>query len=76
MRSSSGGTAATSDDGGRAGWLFQPGDPGSLAETLERAAGDPAEARRKGGHARDAAGRLDWDIVGEKTAQLLRGATG
>jgi beta-1,4-mannosyltransferase len=59
--------------GGRAGWLFAPGDPASLAAALEQAAADGAERRLRGAAAREQAERLSWPRVGEETARLILG---
>ena len=63
--------AAGADD---AGWLYAPGDVRSLAEALQRAAADPAEARRRGDAALRRARRLRWDDAAARTAKLLREA--
>jgi glycosyltransferase involved in cell wall biosynthesis len=63
-------------DGERAGWLFEPGDAGSLRAALERAGGaDPGERRAKGAAARRRAEQLGWPEIAARTAALLvRGA--
>jgi glycosyltransferase involved in cell wall biosynthesis len=61
-------------DGGAAGWLFTPGDAGSLRERLAAAASDPALARQKGVEAARLAGRLSWAQTADATARLLRRA--
>ncbi len=45
----------TSDlvDEGRTGWLFEPGDPESLARVIEDAAANPEECARRGREARN-----------------------
>jgi beta-1,4-mannosyltransferase len=61
--------------GEEAGWLFEPGDAGSLARTLERAAfadRDTLEAKRAA--ARRRVDELDWDQIGTRTAALIREA--
>jgi len=50
------------DDGG-SGFLFSTGDPASLAETVLRTLGDPAERGRRRAHADTAVRRFDWDEV-------------
>jgi beta-1,4-mannosyltransferase len=58
--------------GEQAGWLFAPGDPDSLRETLGRAATDPAAARAKGAAAlRQAENLPSWDEIARRTATLL-----
>jgi glycosyltransferase involved in cell wall biosynthesis len=49
-----GGTPEVMEDG-RTGWLVPPGDPQALAEALEAALGDPAEAARRGAAAQHVA---------------------
>jgi len=62
-------------DGEAAGWLFEPGDPDSLARTLERAAlADRAELAAKEDAVRAQVGRLRWDRIGARTASILREA--
>jgi beta-1,4-mannosyltransferase len=61
-------------DGGRAGWLFEPGDARSLRTTLEQAASDPARARRLGEAALASANSLRWSRTAELTARCLRRA--
>jgi len=56
---------------GAAGWLFEPGDAGSLRETLAAAAADPELAREKGIAAARIAARLSWEKTAELTARLL-----
>jgi len=61
--------------GGEAsGWLFRPGDEGSLREALEHAAADPDDARRRGSAALERARRLRWSDAAAQTARLLREA--
>ncbi|WP_277049445.1 glycosyltransferase family 4 protein [Ruania albidiflava] len=50
------------DDGG-SGFLFSTGDPASLAQTVLRTLGDPAERRRRREHADAAVRRFDWSQV-------------
>ena len=50
------------DDGG-SGFLFTSGDSASLAETVNRALGDPAERARRQEYAARAVHRFDWDEV-------------
>jgi glycosyltransferase involved in cell wall biosynthesis len=57
--------------GGRAGWLFRPGDAGSLREALAAAAADPAVAEERGRSGRELADALDWERIGEQTRGLL-----
>jgi glycosyltransferase involved in cell wall biosynthesis len=58
----------------RAGWLFEPGDAGSLRAALERAAAsDDAARRAKGEAARQRAAELDWPAIAARTATLIRG---
>lgn len=59
-------------DGGRAAWLFLPGDPGSLALALCSAAGSPLAARAKGRAARELAEARAWRPIAQSTAVLLR----
>jgi glycosyltransferase involved in cell wall biosynthesis len=60
--------------GGRAGWLFEPGDAGSLRDALEdAAAADAATLAAKGAIGLESARRLSWPAIGERTAELLRG---
>jgi glycosyltransferase involved in cell wall biosynthesis len=58
----------------RAGWLFEPGDRGSLRAALERAAADGAAARAaKAAAARQRAEELNWRDIAARTAALIRG---
>lgn len=59
--------------GGRAGWLFAPGDPASLRAALEEAAADPDERRARAAAALERAERLSWPRVGEEAARLILG---
>lgn len=59
-----------------AGWLFEPGDVGSLRHALEHARrATPAELDAKCRVALARAGRLDWTEIGGRTAELLRDAS-
>jgi beta-1,4-mannosyltransferase len=58
---------------GRAAWLFEPGDPGSLRTAIEDAAAtDPAAIAAKGAAALEQARLLSWAKMGERMAELLR----
>jgi beta-1,4-mannosyltransferase len=58
-----------------AGWLFEPGDAGSLRQALERAgASDAAVRRAKGAAALERAEQLRWPDIAARTAALMRGA--
>jgi glycosyltransferase involved in cell wall biosynthesis len=58
--------------GGRAGWLFEPDDAGSLRSALEdAAAAEPGTLAAKGTAGLDSAARLSWPAIGEQTAGLL-----
>ena len=50
------------EDGG-SGFLFSTGDPASLADTVLRTLGDPAERARRREHADTAVRRFDWSEV-------------
>jgi beta-1,4-mannosyltransferase len=54
-------------DGGRAGWLFEPGDAASLRAALEGAAAAGAPAKRH------SAQLVSWPEAAERIAALLRG---
>jgi beta-1,4-mannosyltransferase len=58
--------------GEEAGWLFTPGDAGSLAATLVRAA-DPVDAFGRGIRARERIAEHDWADIGRRTAAVMRG---
>jgi glycosyltransferase involved in cell wall biosynthesis len=59
---------------GAAGWLFAPGDPASLRDSLERAYSEPKQAHEaKGRSARKVAETLRWPEIGKRTAELIRG---
>ena len=60
-------------DGGRAGWLFAPGDPGSMTTALAEAAAAPAERHARAAAALEQAEALSWPRVGEQTAHLILG---
>jgi beta-1,4-mannosyltransferase len=58
---------------GRAGWLFEPGDAGSLRAALEEAAAaDPATRAAKGAIGLGSAQRLSWPAIADRMAALLR----
>ncbi len=58
---------------GRAGWLFRPGDAGSLRAAMEAVAADREGVREKGRAALEHARRLpSWSEAGERTAALIR----
>ena len=57
--------------GGSAGWAFEPGDPSSLARTLEAVAADPGARRERSLRAHEAVGRLDWGPIAAATARVL-----
>jgi beta-1,4-mannosyltransferase len=60
---------------GRAGWLFSPGDVGSLREALLEAASDSTQVSEKGAAALERAMTLpSWSEIAASTAELLRGA--
>ncbi len=63
------------DDGG-SGFLFGTGDPASLAETVVRALGDPAERARRREHAETAVRRFDWDQVAARILDVYAMVTG
>ena len=54
-----------------AGWLFEPGEPDSLRDTLERAATDREAAQEKGRGALAQAEVLRWPEIAARTASLL-----
>jgi len=56
---------------GSAGWLFTPGDAGSLA-TMLRAAMDASDLADRAQRARECAGRLAWPEIAARTAALFR----
>jgi glycosyltransferase involved in cell wall biosynthesis len=59
---------------GEAGWLFEPGDPVSLASALDAAFSAPEEeVRRRAEVAAAQAASLDWDESARRLAALLRG---
>ena len=58
--------------GEEAAWFFEPGDARSLADALERAAGDGTRAA-KAESARESCKPLSWAEIGERTADLIRG---
>ena len=60
--------------GDSVGWLFTPGDAGSLSVTLAEAARDPDSATRKAAAALRQAGQLSWTETAARTAALLRRA--
>jgi beta-1,4-mannosyltransferase len=63
-------------DGGRAGWLFAPGDSVSLRETLEAAMADPEGRRARAAAGLARAERLSWPQVAAETAELILGHDG
>jgi glycosyltransferase involved in cell wall biosynthesis len=66
-------TAEELTRGGRAGWLFEPGDAGSLRTALEEAATvEPAVIAAKGAVALEQARLVSWPDMGERMAKLLR----
>jgi glycosyltransferase involved in cell wall biosynthesis len=59
---------------GEAGWLFQPGDPGSLAAALDAAfSSSEDELRSRAERAEAQAAALRWDESARQLAALLRG---
>jgi beta-1,4-mannosyltransferase len=56
-----------------AGWLFEPGDSGSLRSALERAAAEPDLASRKRRHATERVRGRDWADIAADVAERLRG---
>jgi glycosyltransferase involved in cell wall biosynthesis len=59
--------------GGRAGWLFEPANGGSLRAALEdAAASDPKFLLAKGAVGLDQARMLSWAEIGDRMAELLR----
>ena len=58
---------------GKAGWLFEPGDPAALHAALEDAVRDPEAARAKGAAALAGAQRLHWPAIARRTAELFEG---
>ncbi len=61
--------------GEEAGWLFDPGDPSSLAWALERAASaDQETLDAKRAAVRRHVESLRWDEIGARTAALIREA--
>jgi glycosyltransferase involved in cell wall biosynthesis len=57
---------------GRAGWTFDPADPGSFRDALAEAAGAPEAAARRGDAALRIAEGFSRADVGARTAGLLR----
>jgi beta-1,4-mannosyltransferase len=61
--------------GGRAGWLFEPGDVESLTRTLEQAMAEAAQAPAKSAAALEQAARLpSWSYVAENMASHMLAA--
>jgi glycosyltransferase involved in cell wall biosynthesis len=58
-------------DDGRAGWLFAPGDAGSLRGVLLEAADSPDERSARAAASLECADALSWPRVGEQTARLI-----
>jgi beta-1,4-mannosyltransferase len=58
-------------DACEAGWLFEPREPDSLRQALERAAADPGVARAKGLAGRSCEQIPSWDEVARRVAELL-----
>ena len=58
-------------DGGRAGWLFEPGDAASLSSALSAAASRPDVAGLMGTAAYRRAERASWREAAALTAQVL-----
>ena len=58
-------------DGGRAGWLFRPGDADDLRQALETAAGDEVERAERARNAGRIAAELDWNEAALRIASLL-----
>ena len=56
--------------GEKAGWLFAPGDAGSLSSALDRAASD-GTAAAKGAAARAIADEIPWEKLAPRYADLL-----
>jgi glycosyltransferase involved in cell wall biosynthesis len=58
-------------ENGAAGWLFRPGDAGSLGRALESAAADPADARARGRRAYALAEQLAWPEIATRAAGAI-----
>jgi glycosyltransferase involved in cell wall biosynthesis len=62
---------------GQTGWLFDPYDKEGLSRALCEAVNDPAERRRRGALARDAAlHRLSWPMLARRLDEVLSEAAG
>jgi glycosyltransferase involved in cell wall biosynthesis len=62
-------------DGESCGWIFEPGDRGSLRDALVRAGSDPAARTKKAAAADVVAERLSWDDIAARTAAIVTGAS-
>jgi glycosyltransferase involved in cell wall biosynthesis len=62
---------------GKTGWLFEPDDQLGLSRALCEAVNDPAERRRRGALAREAAlHRLSWPTIARRLDQVLSETAG
>jgi glycosyltransferase involved in cell wall biosynthesis len=62
---------------GQTGWLFDPGDRDGLTRALRAAVNDPAERRRRGALAREAATKwFSWPTLARRLDQVLSEAAG
>jgi L-malate glycosyltransferase len=59
-------------DGRDNGWLVPPRDPQALASAVAEALGDPAEARRRAGRARETVSRFSLETTVEETIAVYR----
>jgi glycosyltransferase involved in cell wall biosynthesis len=60
--------------GETAAWLFEPGDPASLAASLAAAASDAGDRARRAAAGRRIVAPLTWEATGSETAKLLHRA--
>lgn len=61
-------------DQGKAGWLFEPGNPWSLRQALESAADDPSSVTQRGRVAQSIADGLDWSDIAKQTVAVYEKA--
>jgi glycogen(starch) synthase len=60
-------------DEGRTGWQFTPGDPASLAATIEEVLADPKQARVRVAAAKEAVvERYGWSHIADRTDSVYR----
>jgi glycogen(starch) synthase len=75
VASNTGGIPDVVEDG-VSGLLVEPGDPKTLARTIDRILADRGLARRLSKEARERGKDYDWEVLAERVLRVYRGVTG